>query len=130
MLDQIVYAKGLPHRGLFVCYNLVMQKRVMIVVNVPEVEADDLRKAIGDAGGGKLGNYSYCSFSVKGKGRFLPNQDANPTIGSVGQPELVDEERIEVSCNEEDAPILVKAIRIAHSYEEPAIAVYPLLDIG
>jgi hypothetical protein len=105
-------------------------KRVMIVVNVPAVEADVLRKAIGDAGGGTVGNYSYCSFSVTGKGRFLPNEDANPAIGNVGQPEIVEEERIEVSCQEVDAPAIVKAIRAAHSYEEPAIAVYPLLDIS
>jgi hypothetical protein len=106
-----------------------MQKRVMIVVNVPEDEADALRKAIGDAGGGKLGNYSYCSFSIRGKGRFIPNEEANPTIGSIGQPETVEEERIEVSCDEADAATIVKAIRTAHSYEEPAIAVYPLLDV-
>jgi hypothetical protein len=105
-------------------------KRVMIVVNVPENEADALRKAIGDAGGGKMGNYSYCSFSIKGTGRFLPNENANPTIGTVGQPEAVDEERIEVSCDEADARAIVRAIRAAHSYEEPAIAVYPLLDMG
>lgn len=101
----------------------------MIVVNVPEGEADALRKAIGDAGGGKLGDYSYCSFSIKGKGRFMPNANANPTIGKAGQVEVVDEERIEVACDEADAPAIVKAIREAHSYEEPAIVVYPLLDI-
>ncbi|MEK7152529.1 MAG: hypothetical protein AAB834_01155 [Patescibacteria group bacterium] len=101
----------------------------MIVVNVPENEANALRKAIGDVGGGKVGNYAYCSFSIKGKGRFLPNENANPAIGAVGQPEIVDEERIEVSCDETDAPAIVKAIRMVHSYEEPAIAVYPLLDI-
>ncbi len=102
----------------------------MIVVHVPEGEADALRKAIGDAGGGKLGNYSYCSFSVKGTGRFLPNENANPAIGTIGQPEVVTEERIEVSCDEADASTVVKAIRQAHSYEEPAVVVYPLLDIG
>jgi hypothetical protein len=107
-----------------------MQRRVMIVVNVPEDEADALRRAIGDAGGGKLGNYSYCSFSIKGKGRFMPNEHANPAIGRAGQVEAVDEERIEVSCDEADVPVIVKAIRGAHSYEEPAIVVYPLLNIG
>jgi hypothetical protein len=107
-----------------------MSKRVMIVVNVPENEADTMRKAIGEAGGGKLGDYSYCSFSIKGKGRFLPNAQANPTIGSSGQLETVDEERIEVACDETDAPAVVKAIREAHSYEEPAIVIYPLLDIA
>jgi len=104
-------------------------KRVMIVVNVPEDEADALRKAIGEAGGGKLGDYSYCSFSIKGKGRFLPNENANPAIGTIGKIETVEEERIEVSCDEADAQVVVKAIREAHSYEEPPIFVYPLMDI-
>lgn len=103
--------------------------RVMIVVNVPESEADTMRQAIGDAGGGIMGEYSYCSFSVTGKGRFTPNQNANPAIGTQNKPEMVIEERIEVSCEEADAPKVVQAIRQAHSYEEPAIAVYPLLDI-
>jgi hypothetical protein len=107
-----------------------MQKRAMIVVNVPTGEADALRKAIGDAGGGKLGDYSYCSFSIKGVGRFLPNEKANPAIGTIGQLEIVEEERVEVSCDEADALAIVNAIRKAHSYEEPAIVVYPLLDIG
>lgn len=102
----------------------------MIVVNVPVAEADALRKAIGDAGGGEMGNYSYCSFSVTGKGRFLPNEHANPAIGVAGQLEVVNEERIEVSCDESDAPAIVSAIQQAHSYEEPAIAVYPLLHMG
>lgn len=102
----------------------------MIVVNVPTNEADALRKAIGDAGGGIVGNYSYCSFSVTGKGRFLPSEHANPAIGVPGLPEVVEEERIEVSCNEADAATIVRAIREVHSYEEPAIAVYALLDIS
>jgi hypothetical protein len=107
-----------------------MQKKVMIVVNVPVDEADAMRKAIGDAGGGKIGNYTYCSYSVTGIGRFIPNKNANPTIGIAGHAEMVNEERIEVSCNESDAQEMVKVIRIAHSYEEPAIAVYLLMDVG
>jgi len=106
-----------------------MVKRVMIVVNVPVGEADALRQAVGEAGGGKMGDYSFCSFSVTGTGRFLPNEQANPTIGTVGRLEAVQEERIEVSCDESDASMIVKAIRDAHSYEEPAIFVYPLLDV-
>lgn len=101
----------------------------MIVVNVPTNEASHLRNAIGKAGGGKMGEYSYCSFSITGTGRFLPNKNANPTIGEVGKLESVEEERIEVACDTNDAPAIVRAIRQAHSYEEPAIFVYPLLDI-
>lgn len=107
-----------------------MNRRVMIVVNVPVTEADDMRHAIGLAGGGKLGEYSFCSFSVTGKGRFLPDEMANPTIGAVGKLETVEEDRIEVSCDEADAPTIVSMIRSTHTYEEPAIFIYPLLDIN
>ena len=106
-----------------------MTKRVMIVVNVPEDNADAMRQAIGRAGVGKLGDYTYCSFSIKGKGRFMPGQNANPAIGKRGELVAVDEERIEVACNESDAPAIIRAIREAHPYEEPATVVYALLDL-
>ena len=102
----------------------------MIVVNVPENESDSLRHAIGKAGGGKIGNYSFCSFSVRGLGRSLPNNAANPTIGTPGQLEVIEEERIEVSCDKNNAAEIVRVIREASTYEEPAIFVYPLLNFG
>lgn len=105
-----------------------MNEPVKIVVTVPEADANALRKAIGDAGGGKFGNYSHCSFSVKGTGRFTPTQGANPTIGHVGQAEEVTEERIEITCTREQVPVLVKVIREAHPYEEPAIDAYLLIS--
>lgn len=60
-----------------------------VVVTVPENEVEKLRDAIGNAGGGKVGNYTHCSFSVKGAGRFLPVDGENPTVGRVGQIEEV-----------------------------------------
>ena len=48
----------------------------------------------------------------------------------LGEPEIVDEERIKVSCEEVDALRVVKAIKQAHIFEEPAIAVYPLLNVA
>lgn len=106
-----------------------MKNRVMVVANVPLDEADAVREAIGKAGGGKIGNYSFCSFSVKGVGRSLPSADANPAIGTPGQLEEIEEERIEVVCNEDDVSAVVAAIREANSYEEPAIFAYPLLSV-
>lgn len=97
-----------------------------VVVTVPENEADKLREAIGNAGGGKVGNYIHCSFSVKGIGRFKPVGGANPAIGQVGKLEEVAEERIEITCDSESVKAVVAAIREAHSYEEPAIDVYKL----
>lgn len=100
-----------------------------VVVTVPENEATKLRAAIGNAGGGKVGNYTHCSFSVKGTGRFLPIDGAMPAIGKVGQLEKVAEERIEITCDSGNVKAVVAAIRETHSYEEPAIDVYELVDI-
>lgn len=104
-----------------------MSQLVKVVVTVPEADADKLRKAIGGADGGQIGNYSYCSFSVKGVGRFLPKDGAHPTIGEVGKPEEVIEERIEVTCEQEKLKNIVRSIRDNHPYEEPVIDVYPML---
>lgn len=97
-----------------------------LVVTVPETHADALRKAMGEAGAGRVGNYAFCSFSVKGTGRFLPLDGAQPAIGTVGVPEAVAEERIEVNCTQDALNDVIRAIRSVHPYEEPAIDVYPL----
>lgn len=100
-----------------------------VVVTVPENEADKLREAIGNAGGGRVGNYTHCSFSLKGTGRFLPVDGAKPAIGQVGKLEEVVEERIEITCDSESVKAVVAAIRATHSYEEPAIDVYKLEEV-
>lgn len=104
-----------------------MSQLIKIVVTVPESDADSLRKSIGDADGGRIGNYTHCSFSVKGTGRFLPEDGANPTIGQIGKLEEVAEERIEITCEQDKLKNLVKVIREVHPYEEPAIDIYPML---
>ena len=102
------------------------KKRYKIVVYVPESDADKLREAIGNAGAGKIGNYSHCTFSIKGTGRFKPLDGANPTIGEVGKSEEVAEERIETACEADKLQAVLKAIKDAHPYEEPATDVYPI----
>ncbi|MDQ5893284.1 MAG: hypothetical protein QG640_296 [Patescibacteria group bacterium] len=104
-------------------------KYVKIVVYVPESHTDVVREVVGKAGAGKLGNYSSCSFSTKGIGRFKPEQGANPHIGEVGKPEEVAEERIEVTCSREKLKEVMKAIKEVHPYEEVAMDVYPLENI-
>jgi hypothetical protein len=95
-----------------------------IVVFVPVTHADAVRDAMGKAGGGSLGNYTYCSFSVRGIGRFRPEQGARPAIGQVGRLEEVDEERIEIICDSRLVKEVVAAIVRTHPYEEPALDVW------
>jgi len=104
-----------------------MKELVKLVVFVPEPNADEVRQALGEAGAGKIGNYSYCSFSIKGTGRFLPEEGANPSIGKVGDIEAVAEERIEVACEKSQVNNIITAIKAIHPYEEVVIDIYPML---
>ena len=102
-------------------------KQVKVVVFVPKTHTDIVRKAMGDAGAGRVGNYSYCSFSVDGIGRYKPLEGARPFIGEVGKFEEVEEERIECVCERGRAKEVIKAIKKVHPYEEIALDVYPLI---
>jgi hypothetical protein len=103
-------------------------KQVKIVVFVPNTHTDIVRTAMGDAGAGKIGLYSHCTYSVAGVGRFKPLEGAHPAIGEVGQFEEVNEERIECVCDTSIAKQVVEAIRKVHPYEEVAFDIYPLLQ--
>jgi hypothetical protein len=103
---------------------------IKIVTFAPIASADAVRQAIGDAGAGVIGEYSFCSFSVTGQGRFIPSGSAKPYIGQPGQPETVSEERIEVVCQRQNAKAVIAAMRAAHPYQEVAFDIYELLDEG
>jgi hypothetical protein len=100
---------------------------VKIAVGVPETHADAVRRALGEAGAGQVGDYKYTSFSVKGIGRFIPMKGANPTIGEVGKLEEVAEERIETVCYRRDLDKVIAAVKKVHPYEEIVFDVYPLV---
>ena len=100
-----------------------------IIVYSPLSHSEQIREAIGKAGGGRLGKYVFCSFSTKGVGRFKPEEGANPHIGSVGQLEAVEEEKIEVTCDDSLVDKVVSAIKKAHPYEEIALDIHPLENL-
>jgi hypothetical protein len=104
-------------------------KNVKIVVFVPETHADIVRESMSKAGAGVIGNYTSCSFSSKGIGRFKPGAGANPSIGEVGKPEQVEEERIEMICPKDKCKQVIDAMKKVHPYEEVAFDIYPLEEI-
>ncbi len=106
-----------------------MPELLVIVVFVPVTHADQVRAALAAGGAGEIGEYSACSFSALGEGRFLPGDDANPHIGEPGQPEVVDEVRIEAVCHRNRARQAVRAMLDAHPYEEPAWHCYECLTL-
>ena len=100
-----------------------------LVIYVPTESAHAVRQAIGDAGAGRLGNYSHCSFSLEGTGRFTPLPGANPTIGAVNSPEEVPETRIEAIYPRSRRNAVVNAALSVHPYETPAFMTFPV-DAG
>jgi hypothetical protein len=83
---------------------------------------------MGKAGAGKIGNYTFCTFSSKGIGRFKPENGAHPAIGEIGKLEAVEEERIEMVCERTVLKQVIDAAKKVHPYEEVAFDIY-LLEI-
>lgn len=101
-------------------------QNVKLVIFVPLSHTDVIRKALGESGAGKIGNYDFCSFSSKGIGRYRGNENSNPAIGKSGQYESVEEERIEVVVPRVILKDVIKNIRAVHPYEEIAFDIYPI----
>jgi hypothetical protein len=97
-----------------------------LVIYVPTEAAHAVRQAIGDAGAGRLGNYSHCSFSLEGTGRFTPLPGAHPAVGVVDSPEQVPETRIEAIYPRSQRNAVVDAALAVHPYETPAFMTYPV----
>jgi hypothetical protein len=102
--------------------------KVKLVVFVPLLHTDQVREALGISGAGVIGNYSFCSFSSRGQGRFLGNDSAHPAIGKSGNLETVEEERIEVTVQYDKLQEVISEMKKVHPYEEVAYDVYPLLS--
>ncbi len=91
-----------------------------LVVFSPVTHAAEIRQALAQAGAGAIGDYSRCSFSSSGTGRFTPVDGADPFIGEVGKAEEVKEEKVEVVLPGPLRDKVLKAMLATHPYEEPA----------
>ncbi|HEY2421577.1 MAG TPA: Nif3-like dinuclear metal center hexameric protein [Neobacillus sp.] len=126
--DLLAAALGLENTEVLVpTFDTLLKK---IVVFVPASHAEELRQVLGNAGAGFIGNYSHCSFSANGTGRFMPGDNTTPYIGKSGQVEAVDEVRIETIIPETLLKKTITAMLKAHPYEEVAYDVYPLENKG
>jgi hypothetical protein len=98
-----------------------------LVVFVPREALDRVRSALFEAGAGKIGKYTHCSWYAAGTGTFLAGEGTSPAVGQPGREQRVSELRLETVFPEEFQDEVVAALREAHPYEEPAFDIYPLL---
>ena len=105
-----------------------MGARLKLVWFVPREALEATREAVFAAGAGRIGDYERCSWYAAGTGTYLGGEGTNPALGEAGREERVAELRVETVVAEEHVAAVVRALRDAHPYEEPAYDVYPLLD--
>ncbi|MBS2097926.1 Nif3-like dinuclear metal center hexameric protein [Carboxylicivirga linearis] len=99
---------------------------VKLVVFVPVNHAEELRKAIFEAGAGVIGEYDSCSFNVIGQGTFKAGETTDPFVGKKGELHREEEVRIETIMPSFIEKKVVGEMIKAHPYEEVAYDIYPL----
>jgi dinuclear metal center YbgI/SA1388 family protein len=93
---------------------------------VPESYAQPVLDAVHAAGAGSIGNYSHCSFSSAGTGRFKPEDGSNPFLGKKGILEEAAELKVDVILPNTITAKVLNALFKAHPYEEVAYFIYPI----
>lgn len=87
---------------------------------VPIENSEEVKKAVFNAGAGKIGNYDCCSWETSGTGQFRPCQGSNPFIGHLDEIEKIQELKVEMVCEDAVIEKVIKALKQAHPYETPA----------
>jgi hypothetical protein len=95
---------------------------------VPVKDAERVKTALFEAGAGRIGNYDFCSFDIKGIGQFRPLPGSNPTIGSQCKIEKVEEMKVEMVLEDQYIDAVVRALKENHPYETPAY--YAIKTLG
>lgn len=124
-LDHVAHGvnKRISDRlGLVKTRILQPKKQILskLVFFVPEGNKETVLSAVYNAGAGKIGEYSDCSFQIKGQGTFTPSEKTNPSIGERGKPQTEEEIRVEVLVANHLLPRVLQAMKKAHLYEEVA----------
>ena len=123
--NKIADKLGLINRQILAPKQNLLSK---LFVYVPENDAEKVKQAIFDAGGGHIANYSECSFSTQGIGTFNGDEGTNPTIGKPLIRSTISEIKIEVILPNYLQHYIVAKMIEAHPYEEVAYDVVPLCN--
>ncbi len=100
-----------------------------LVTFAPEEQADAVRKALFDAGAGKIGRYAECSFNTEGMGTFKAEEGANPYVGEIGKQHQEKELKIEIVFPFYLEDQIVKALVKNHPYEVVAYDIITMENI-
>jgi dinuclear metal center YbgI/SA1388 family protein len=117
--DMLADAIGLTERRPLRMIEAKAQQ-YKLVTFVPEDAVEKVSGALFDAGAGRIGDYSQCSFRSPGTGTFFGEEGTSPTVGQTGKLERTSEIRLETVLPIARLPQALKALQDSHPYEEPA----------
>jgi len=100
-----------------------------IVTFVPSSHVEAVARAMSEAGSGVIGAYDRCSFRIAGTGTFRGGEGSRPARGGAGRLERVPEVRLEMVLPRRASQSVVRAMKNAHPYEEPAYDLYQLENV-
>ena len=102
---------------------------VKLVVFTPLDHRERILEALSETTAGVIDDYTCCSFSGPGEGRFIPGKNSTPYSGHKGEPGRSEEYRIETLVKRRDVSRVVAHVRKVHPYETMAFDVYPLVSV-
>jgi dinuclear metal center YbgI/SA1388 family protein len=95
-------------------------EQLKLVTFVPAEALEKVADALFEAGAGRIGEYTHCSFRSGGTGTFLGQAGTNPAVGQAGRLERAAEVKLETVVPLSRVPAVLAALRANHPYEEPA----------
>jgi dinuclear metal center YbgI/SA1388 family protein len=107
---------------------LIPQKGTIkkLTTYVPEDKAEFVREQLFKAGAGQIGNYSNCSFNLKGLGSFKGNENSNPVYGEKGKTHFEKEIQLNITFAKHLEAKVLKTLFTSHPYEEVAYEIETL----
>ena len=97
-------------------------KKLCFYVPVTHLEA--VKRAVFNAGAGRYKKYEQCSWQILGEGQFKPLPGSQPFLGKQDQLEVVPEYKVETICEDFYLGDVIRALKAAHPYEEPAFDIH------
>jgi dinuclear metal center YbgI/SA1388 family protein len=125
LADAVAMVEPTPLRPL-----KAMESQVKLVTFVPHDHLESVSRAVFAAGAGRIGDYSSCSFLLRGTGTFFGEPGTQPVVGDAGKLQETEEVRFETVVPLDRLETVVSALRLAHPYEEPAFDLLRLAPVA
>ncbi|MEU0089310.1 Nif3-like dinuclear metal center hexameric protein [Kribbella sp. NPDC006257] len=100
-----------------------------VVVYIPIDDTQKLIDALAAAGAGQVAGYDRAAWTSTGEGTFRPLDGAKPTVGTIGEIEIVPESRVEMVLPRHRRRAIVEALKSVHPYEEPAFDIFEMASL-